>query len=54
MLMFLLGLSVALNLCLVAFLIFIFKSPKYEDLIYDKFDEKQEIINKSKDPFDNL
>ena len=54
MLMFVLGLSVALNLCLIAFLVFVFKSSKYEDMIYDKFDNKKETIEKSLDPFDKL
>ena len=53
-LMFVLGLSVALNLCLIAFLVFVFKSPKYEDMIYDKFDNKKETIEKSLDPFAKL
>lgn len=54
MLMFVLGLSVALNLCLIAFLVFVFKSPKYEDMIYDRFETKKETIEKSLDPFDKL
>jgi len=54
MLMFCLGLSVALNICLISFLIFIFSSNKLENLLEDRFERKVKNIKESKDPFINL
>lgn len=50
----LLGISISLNVCLIFFLVFVFRSKKLQDLIYDKFDEKVEVIEESRDPFINL
>lgn len=49
---FLLGLSFALNLCLVGFLIFLFK--KQESHVYEVFDKKIESVKEEADPFRNL
>ena len=50
----LLGISISLNVCLIFFLIFVFRSKKLQDLIYDKFEEKVEVIEESQDLFSNL
>lgn len=49
-----LGISISLNICLIFFLIFVFRSKKLQDLIYDKFESNIEVIEESKDPFINL
>lgn len=49
-----LGISISLNVCLIFFLIFVFRSKKLQDLIYDKFEEKVEVIEESQDLFSNL
>lgn len=52
MINFLLGFSISINLCLLAFLVFVFK--KQESKIYEKFDEKVEVIKDNNDPFNKL
>lgn len=50
----LLGISISLNVCLIFFLIFVFRSRKLQDLIYDKFENNIEVIEKAQDPFSNV
>lgn len=47
-----LGLSVALNLSLVSFIVFLFKKQEFQ--IYEKFDTKVESVKNDSDPFRNL
>lgn len=54
MTLFGLGFSISLNVSLIAFLIFVFKSKKLENLVYDNFNEKVEVLKESADPFKDI
>lgn len=48
---FTVGFSLSLNVALIIFLIFAFRSKKLSNAIYDNIESNVEIIEKSKDPF---
>ena len=52
MILFGLGFSISLNVSLIAFLIFVFKSKKLE--VYDSFNGNVEVLKESADPFKDI